>query len=115
MHQAVDFERVLPQHALGQAAADLVRQRRLDDRPGDVRGRIDLADADQAGVGVDLHDQGFLAAIAALVDVGEAEVNGLDAGDFHGGVAGKVRAQKKVPPLALSASPSHRKRHTAER
>ena len=46
-------------------------------------GRIDLADADDAGVGVDLDDERLLAAVAALVDVGQAQVDGFDAGDFH--------------------------------
>ena len=73
-----------PSDALGQAAANLVRQRRLDDRLGHQRRRIDLADADDAGVGVDLDDERFLAAVAALVDVGQAQVDRLDAGDFHG-------------------------------
>ena len=69
--------------ALGQASADLVRQGRLDDRLGDVRGGLDLADAREAGVGVDLDDERLLAAVAALVDVGGAEVDRLDAGDLH--------------------------------
>src|SRR5690242_4562800 len=36
---------ILPQHALGQAAAELVGQGRLDNRLGNQRRRIDLADA----------------------------------------------------------------------
>ena len=46
--------------------------------------RIDLADADDAGVGVDLDDQRLLAAVAALVDIGQTQVDRFDAGDFHG-------------------------------
>ena len=33
---------------------------------------------------MDLDDQGFLAAVAALIDIGQAQMNGFDAGDFHG-------------------------------
>ena len=83
MDQAVDLERILPQNALGQTAANLVRQGRLDDRLGHEGRRIDLADADDAGVGVHLDDQRLLAAVAALVDDGEAKMDRFDAGDFH--------------------------------
>src|SRR5207248_202740 len=82
--EPIDLEGVLADDALGQAAADLVAQGRLDDGAGDVRGGIDLADADEARVGVDLDDEGLLAAVAALVDLGQAQVDGFDAGDLHG-------------------------------
>ncbi len=81
--EAVDLERVLADDALGQAAAYLVRQRRLDDRLGDERRRVGLADAGDAGVGMDLDDQRLLAAVAALVDIGQTQMDRLNTGDFH--------------------------------
>src|SRR5262249_28897087 len=81
--EAVDLEGIVADDALGQAAADLVRDPGLDDSLGDQRRGIDLADADEAGVGVDTDDESLLAAVAALGDGGEAEVDGFDAGDFH--------------------------------
>jgi len=74
MNEAVDLESVLADHALGEAAANLVREGRLDDGLGDEGGRIDLAEPDEAVGGVDLDDERFLAAVAALIYVGEAQV-----------------------------------------
>src|SRR5262249_37077046 len=72
VNETVDLDGVLPQDTLSQPAADLVRQGRFDDRLGHQRRGIDLADPDDAGVGVDLDDQRLLTAVAALVDVGKA-------------------------------------------
>ena len=80
MNEPIDLERILAEDALGQAAADFVRQGASMMALATVRGRIDLADADDAGVGVDLDDQRFLAAVAALVDVGQAQVDWLRRG-----------------------------------
>src|SRR5262249_55295145 len=87
MNEPIDLEGVLAQNALSQAAANLVRQGRLDDRLGHQGGRIDLTDAADAGIGVHLDDQRFLAAVAALVDLGQTQVNGFDVGDLHGGIS----------------------------
>jgi hypothetical protein len=99
--EPVDLERVFPLDAQRQPAADLVRQRRLDDGPGDVGGRIDLADADDAGVGVDLDDERLLAAVAALVDLGEAQVDRLDAGDLHGVPSGSRGVEARLRPIPI--------------
>jgi len=47
-----------------------------------VTGKRCFVNVDQAGVGVDLDDQRLLAAVAALVDFGQAQVNRFDARDF---------------------------------
>ena len=61
--QPADLERVLADEQGRQAGGDLVRGRRLDHRLGDVGRGIDLADADDAGIGVDADDQRVLAAV----------------------------------------------------
>src|SRR5581483_7049687 len=86
---------------LRQAAGDLVRERRLDDRLGDRRGRIDLADADEARVGVDLDDERLLAAVAALVDLGQAQVDRLDARDLHGGLLARNPLRRRAASVIL--------------
>src|SRR5262249_49873555 len=104
--EAVDLEGVLAHDALGQPAADLVRQGRLDDRLRHPRRGIDLAGAGEAGVGVDLDDEGFLAAVAALVDLGQAQVDRLDAGDFH--LHGRFRSRCRLSSSMISSMPTWR-------
>ena len=82
--ERADVERILPDERVAQAVGDEVRHRRLDDRLGDVRRRVDFTRADNAFVGVDADDQIVLRAIAIGGDVGEAEVDRFDFGDLHG-------------------------------
>ncbi len=48
------------------------------------RRRIDLADAGDPGVGAHFHDQRVLAAVALLLHLGLAQIDGFDVDDFHG-------------------------------
>src|SRR5262249_41706804 len=70
--EAVDREGILSQDTLGEPATDLVRERRFDDRFGNLRRGINFAYADDSFVGVHLDDESFLAAVATVVDGGEA-------------------------------------------
>ena len=97
MDEPIDLERVLAHHALGQAAADLMRQRRVNDCLGDHRRRVRLADADDAGVGGDLDDQRFLAAVGAFIDIGKTQMNRFDLGDFHNGAFLMASRERKRP------------------
>jgi len=54
MDEPIDLERVLAEHALGEPARDFVGERRVDDRLGNRRRRIDFADAADANIGVEL-------------------------------------------------------------
>ena len=85
-HSALDVERVLTDQHVPQAGGDVVRVRRVEDRFHDLRRGIDLADADDAFVGVDAHDEVVLAAVGdGAVDHGLPQDDGFDFGDLHAG------------------------------
>ena len=77
------LERIFADHDLRQAGGRGVRERPVDRALHGHRVGIDLADAGDAGVGLDAHDQGVLAAVALELDLRLAEVDGFDASDFH--------------------------------
>ncbi|MFO1047339.1 MAG: hypothetical protein U1E52_05500 [Geminicoccaceae bacterium] len=83
--QAADLEGLLADDQRRQARGDLVRGGRFDHRLGDVRRGIDLAYADDAGIGVDADDQRVLAAVGDVgIDrAGRPQQDGLNLGDQH--------------------------------
>jgi hypothetical protein len=79
----VDCERVVPHDRAAQAAADLVREGRVDDRLDRGRAGIDLAPARDAGVGVDPHEAGVLGAVAGGAHLRQPEDDRFDVRDLH--------------------------------
>jgi hypothetical protein len=60
-----------------------MRKRPLDAPLDGHRVRVDLAIPGDPGVGGDLHDQGVLTTVALSFHVGQAEVDGFNAGDLQ--------------------------------
>ena len=77
------LERIFADHDLGQTGRRRVRERTFDGALHGHRIRIHFADAGDAGVGFDADDQRVLAAVALPLDLGLAQVDGFNFGDFH--------------------------------
>jgi hypothetical protein len=91
--QGFDGERVFTFQQVTQAAADLVGEGGLDDGLRHEGAGVHLPAAHEARVGVDSDQEGVLRAVAGGGDLWQAEVNGLDLGDFHGDLGREVRSQ----------------------
>ena len=82
--EAVDLQWILADEDLAQPPGHGVRRRHLDDRPGQHRRRVGLADADDALVRVDPEEERILRSVGAgRVDLGQAEDDRLDVRDLH--------------------------------
>ena len=110
MDEAVDLEGILAQDALGQPTANLVGQGCVNDGLGDGRRRVDLAEADDARIGVNLDDQRFLAAVTAFVDVRQPQMDGFHLGNFHGCSSDEYGLQraKRILQKMWYLGPKHR-------
>src|SRR5207249_391197 len=82
--QPLDLQRVPSDQNMPQSTCNGVGGGRLDDGLDHFGGRIDLADTDDARVGVYAHDQVILSAVGdALVECRLAQDDGLDVSDLH--------------------------------
>ena len=94
--EVLGLERVFADEHVGQAGRGRVRKRALDAPLHGHRVGVDLAVSGDPGVGRDLDDQGVLTAVALGLHLGQAEVDGLDAGDLQvarwGGWRGHARS-----------------------
>ena len=73
----------------------------VEARLADVRLAGDFADAGDALVRVNLHDENIERAVGESFDVRDTEVNWLDRGDFHGGLgSGCLRENEFVVPAS---------------
>ena len=73
---------VLPQHRSRHRLAGGVRHRAVPGGDGHQRRGLALAPADQSA-GTDAHQQGVLAAVADITDLGHREVEEINGFDFH--------------------------------
>ena len=82
--QTFDVERVLTHEDRREPVPPRGRPGSVEARFADVRLTGDFADAGDALVGVNFHDEDIERPVGESFDVGDAEVDRFDRGDFHG-------------------------------